>query len=358
MRASSEVRAMTDADVRLVDMTLRDGMHAVDHQFTPEEMADVAAALDAAEMDVVEVSHGDGMGGSSINYGFAAADTEEYLDAVVPELTDTELSVLLLPGIGTAEELDMAIDRGADICRIATHVTEADISEDHFDKVKDRGMEANGLLMLSHMAEPERILKEAKLMEEYGADAVYLMDSAGALLPNDVRDRISLLVDELSIDVGFHAHNNLGLGIGNTLAAIEEGAVTTDGCLRGLGAGSGNAQIEVLVGVLQKAGYDVNPDFFGVMDAAEDVLVPMIDDDEMPELDNDSLMLGYAGVYSSFLRHTRRVGEKYDIDPREILVELGEMEVVGGQEDLITDVAARLAEERDAGTAAEAASDD
>ncbi|MFC6873059.1 4-hydroxy-2-oxovalerate aldolase [Halobellus marinus] len=349
---------MTDADVRLVDMTLRDGMHAVDHQFTPEEMADVAAALDAAEMDVVEVSHGDGMGGSSINYGFAAADTEEYLDAVVPELTDTELSVLLLPGIGTAEELDMAIDRGADICRIATHVTEADISEDHFDKVKDRGMEANGLLMLSHMAEPERILKEAKLMEEYGADAVYLMDSAGALLPNDVRDRIRPLVDELSIDVGFHAHNNLGLGIGNTLAAIEEGAVTTDGCLRGLGAGSGNAQIEVLVGVLQKAGYDVNPDFFGVMDAAEDVLVPMIDDDEMPELDNDSLMLGYAGVYSSFLRHTRRVGEKYDIDPREILVELGEMEVVGGQEDLITDVAARLAEERDAGTAAEAASDD
>jgi 4-hydroxy 2-oxovalerate aldolase len=287
---------MTDSDVRLVDMTLRDGMHAVDHQFTPAEMADVAAALDAADMDVVEVSHGDGMGGSSINYGFAAADTEEYLDAVVPELTDTEHSVLLLPGIGTVEELDMAIDRGADICRIATHVTEADISEDHFNKVKDRGLEANGLLMLSHMAEPERILKEAKLMEEYGADAVYLMDSAGALLPNDVRDRISLLVDELSIDVGFHAHNNLGLGIGNTLAALEEGAVTTDGCLRGLGAGSGNAQIEVLVGVLEKAGYDINPDFFGVMDAAEDVLVPMIDDDEMPKLDNDSLMLGYAGV--------------------------------------------------------------
>jgi len=349
---------MTDADVRLVDMTLRDGMHAVDHQFTPGEMADVAAALDAAEMDVVEVSHGDGMGGSSINYGFSAASTEEYLDAVVPELTDTELSVLLLPGIGTVEELDMAIDRGADICRIATHVTEADISEDHFTKVNDRGLEANGLLMLSHMAPPERILEEAQLMEEYGADAVYLMDSAGALLPNDVRDRISLLTDELSIDVGFHAHNNLGLGIGNTLAALEEGAVTTDGCLRGLGAGSGNAQMEVLVGVLDKAGYDINPDFFGVMDAAEDVLVPMIADDEMPELDNDSLMLGYAGVYSSFLRHTRRVGEKYDLDPREILVELGEMEVVGGQEDLITDVAARLAEEKDAGAAAEAASDD
>ncbi|MFA1610923.1 4-hydroxy-2-oxovalerate aldolase [Halobellus rubicundus] len=347
---------MTDADVRLVDMTLRDGMHAVDHQFTPEEMADVAAALEAAEMDVVEVSHGDGMGGSSINYGFSAATTEEYLDAVAPELDDTRLSVLMLPGIGTVEEIDMAIDRGADMCRIATHVTEADISEDHFTKVKDRGLEANGLLMLSHMAEPERVLEEAQLMEEYGADAVYVMDSAGALLPQDVRDRVGLLTEELDIEVGFHAHNNLGLGIGNTLAALDEGATTVDGCLRGLGAGSGNAQIEVLVGVLEKAGYDINPDFFGVMDAAEDVLVPMINDDEMPELDNDSLILGYAGVYSSFLRHTRRAAEKYDLDPREILIELGDMEVVGGQEDLITDVASRLADE--SGAAAEAAGDD
>ena len=347
---------MTDS-VRLVDMTLRDGMHAVDHQFTPEEMADVASALDAAEMDVVEVSHGDGMGGSSINYGFSAASTEEYLDAVEPELTDTELSVLMLPGIGTIEEIDMAIDHGADICRIATHVTEADVSEEHFEYVKDQGLEANGLLMLSHMAEPETVLEQAQLMESYGADAVYVMDSAGALLPSDVRDRVSLLTDELSIDVGFHAHNNLGLAIGNSLAALDSGAVTIDGCLRGLGAGSGNAQMEVLVGTLEKAGYDVNPDFFGTMDAAEDVLVPMISDDEMPELDNDSLLLGYAGVYSSFLRHTRRAGEKYDIDPREILIELGEMEVVGGQEDLITDVASRLASEKDAETA-EAASDD
>jgi len=341
------VSPVTESDVRLVDMTLRDGMHAVDHSFTPEEMADVAAALDAADMDVVEVSHGDGMGGSSINYGFSAADTEAYLDAVVPELTDTDLSVLLLPGIGTVEELDLAIDRGADICRLATHVTEADVSQEHFEYVTDRGLEANGLLMLSHMAPPETVLEQAQLMEEYGADAVYVMDSAGAMLPEDVRERVSLLVDELSIDVGFHAHNNLGLGIGNSLAALEEGAVTVDGCLRGLGAGSGNAQIEVLLGAMDKAGYDVAPDFFGVMDAAEDVLVPMIGDDEMPELDNDSLLLGYAGVYSSFLRHTRRAGEKYDVDPREILIELGEMQVVGGQEDLITDVASRLAGEAD-----------
>ena len=339
---------MTDRDLRLVDMTLRDGMHAVDHSFTPEEMADVASALDAASMDVVEVSHGDGMGGSSINYGISAAETGEYLDAVVPELTDTELAVLLLPGIGTVEELDEAAEKGADICRLATHVTEADVSQEHFEYVTDRGLEANGLLMLSHMASPETILEQAQLMESYGAEAVYVMDSAGALLPSDVRDRVSLLVDELSIDVGFHAHNNLGMGIANSLAALDEGAVTIDGCLRGLGAGSGNAQMEVLVGVLEKAGYDVSPDFFGVMDAAEDVLVPMVTDDEMPELDNDSLLLGYAGVYSSFLRHTRRAGDKYDVDPREILVELGKMEVVGGQEDLITDVASRLAGDREA----------
>lgn len=337
---------MTDG-IRLVDMTLRDGMHAVDHGFTPEEMADVASALEEAGMDVVEMSHGDGMAGSSINYGISAASTEEYLDAVVPELTDTELSVLLLPGIGTVREIDMAADRGADICRIATHVTEADVSQEHFEYVTERGLEADGLLMLSHMAPPETVLEQARFMEEYGAEAVYVMDSAGAMLPGDVRERVSLLADELSITVGFHAHNNLGLGIGNTLAALEAGATTIDGCLRGLGAGSGNAQMEVLLGVLEKAGYDVSPDFFGVMDAAS-VLVPMISDDEMPELDNDSLVLGYAGVYSSFLRHTRRAGETYDIDPREILVELGEMEVVGGQEDLITDVASRLADERSA----------
>ncbi|GGM61038.1 4-hydroxy 2-oxovalerate aldolase [Halarchaeum rubridurum] len=337
---------------RVVDMTLRDGMHAVDHQFTPDQMAEIAGALDAADMDVVEVSHGDGMGGSSINYGMAAASTEEYLEAVAPQLSDTELSVLLLPGIGTVEELDMAADHGADICRIATHATEADISQDHFEYVKERGLEANGLLMLSHMATPETLLEQAQLMEEYGADAVYLMDSAGALLPGDVRERVSLLVDGLDIDVGFHAHNNLGLAVGNTLAALDEGAVTVDGCLRGLGAGSGNTQMEVLVGALDRAGYDVSPDLYGTMDAAEEVLLPMLDDDTMPELDNDSLMLGYAGVYSSFLRHARREGKRYGVDPRDILVELGEMEVVGGQEDLITDVAERLAEEQ--GNAVEA----
>lgn len=345
---------MTDVDLRLIDMTLRDGMHAVDHQFTPQQMADVAGALDDANMDVIEVSHGDGMSGSSINYGISAADTEDYLEAVVPELSDTDLSVLLLPGIGTVEELDLAADMGADVCRIATHVTEADISAEHFEYVKERGLEANGLLMLSHMASPDTVLEQAQLMEEYGADAVYVMDSAGAMLPSDVRERVGLLASELSIEVGFHAHDNLGLGIGNTLAGIKAGATTVDGCLRGLGAGSGNAQIEVLVGVLEKAGYEIQPDFFDVMDAAEDVLLPMLTEDTMPELDNDSLLLGYAGVYSSFLRHTRRAGEKHDVDPREILIELGEMGVVGGQEDLITDVASRL----DDGSPATVESDD
>ena len=333
---------MTDADVRLVDMTLRDGMHAVDHQFTPEQMREIAAALDDANMDVIEMSHGDGMGGSSINYGFSAATTEEYLDAVAPVVNNSKLSVLLLPGIGTVEHLKLAVEKGADVCRIATHVTEADVSQEHFEYLEELGLEATGLLMLSHMASPEKVLEQAKLMESYGADYVYVMDSAGAMLPNDVRERVSLLVDELDIGVGFHAHNNLGCGIANTLAGIEAGAETVDGCLRGLGAGSGNAQMEVLVGVLQKAGYTVNPDFFKVMDAAEDVLLPMLDEGTMPELDNDSLLLGYAGVYSSFLRHTRRVADRYDLDPREILIELGELGVVGGQEDMITNVAAEM----------------
>lgn len=329
-------------DVRLVDMTLRDGMHAVDHQFTPDQMRSIAGALDDAEMDVIEMSHGDGMGGSSVNYGFSAASTGEYLDAVAPAVSNSKLSVLLLPGIGTVEHLKLAVDKGADVCRIATHVTEADVSQEHFEYLDEFGLEATGLLMLSHMASPEKVLEQAELMQSYGADYVYVMDSAGAMLPSDVRDRVSLLAEELDIGVGFHAHNNLGMGVANTLAGIEAGAETVDGCLRGLGAGSGNAQMEVLVGVLQKAGYDAAPDFFGVMDAAEDVLLPMLSEETMPELDNDSLLLGYAGVYSSFLRHTRRVADRYDLDPREILIELGELGVVGGQEDMITNVAANM----------------
>lgn len=336
---------MTESDVRLVDMTLRDGMHAVDHQFSPDEMRAVAAALDEAEMDVIEMSHGDGMSGSSINYGFAAASNEEYLDAVADEIHNSKLSVLLLPGIGTVEDLELATSKGADVCRIATHVTEADVSQEHFEYVTGMGLEATGLLMLSHMEPPEKVLEQAKLMESYGADYVYVMDSAGAMLPSDARARVELLVEELDIGVGFHAHNNLGLGIGNTLAAVQAGAETVDGCLRGLGAGSGNAQIEVLVGVLKKAGYEVGPDLFGTMDAASDVLEPILTEDQMPTIGNSSLILGYAGVYSSFLRHTERVAEQFDLDPREILIELGEMGVVGGQEDMITDIASQMAKE-------------
>ena len=326
-------------------MTLRDGLHAIDHQFTPEQMRDIAAALVEAEMDVVEVSHGDGMSGSSINYGFSAASTEEYLAAVAPVLDETQLAVLLLPGIGTADDIELAASYGADICRIATHVTEADVSEQHFQYVTDLGMEAIGLLMLSHMAPPEKILEQALLMEGYGAESVYIMDSAGALLPSDTRERVELLSADLSIDVGFHAHNNLGLAVGNTLAAVDAGAVTIDGCLRGLGAGAGNAQIEVLLGVLKSAGYSVRPDFFRTMDAAETVLLPMLNADTIPEVDNTSLSLGYAGVYSSFLRHARRAATKFELDPRDILIELGRIGVVGGQEDMITEVAAEMAKQ-------------
>ena len=332
------------SDLRLIDMTLRDGMHAVDHQFTPAQMREIAAELDRSRMDVIEMSHGDGMGGSSINYGFSAATDEEYLDAVTDVISDSKLSVLLLPGIGTVEELELAANKGADICRIATHVTEADVSQQHFSFAEEVGLEPIGVLMLGHMASPETILEQARLMEGYGAECVYIMDSAGAMIPSDVRDRIGLLSEELSIDVGFHAHDTLGLGIGNTLAGIEAGAVSIDGCLRGLGAGAGNAQMEVLVGVLRKAGYDIAPDLFDTLDAAA-LLEEMIGEDALPEIDNSSLLLGYAGVYSSFLRHAERAADQFDVDPREILVELGEIGVVGGQEDMITDVAAELAEQ-------------
>lgn len=333
---------MAEPRIRMVDMTLRDGMHAVDHSFSPKQMGQVAAALDGAHVDVIEVSHGDGLGGSSINYGFAAASIEDYLEVVAPKLRYAKLAVLLLPGIGTVDDIDLAADHCAEICRIATHVTEADISKEHFEYVNDLGLEADGLLMLSHMEKPRKVLEQARLMEEYGADAVYVMDSAGAMLPQDVRERVELLSRELSVEVGFHAHNNLGLGVGNTMAAVNAGATTIDACLRGLGAGAGNAQIEVVVGVLEKAGYDVSANFFDIMDAANEVLEPMLSEEMIPRLDNDSLVLGYAGVYSSFLRHTRRVAEQYHLDPRQILVEIGNIGVVGGQEDVITKVAAQI----------------
>jgi 4-hydroxy-2-oxovalerate aldolase len=327
--------------IRLIDSTLRDGMHAVSHQFKPQDSAEIAAALDQAGVDTLEVSHGDGLGGSSFQYGFAAARDEDYLRAVSKVLKKAKLAVLLLPGIGTIEDLKVAADCGAKVVRVATHVTEADIAEQHIKAARKLGMEAIGFLMMSHMAEVDVIVRQAKLFESYGAEAVYVTDSAGALLPAQVAERIRAVKAAIALPVGHHAHNNLGLAIANSLAAIEAGADYIDACVKGLGAAAGNAQLEVLNAVLAKAGYETGIDLYKIMDVADDIVVPKMRRPQV--IDRNSLTIGYAGTYGSFLLHAIRAGERYKVDPRDILLEMGRRKTVGGQEDMILDVAYELA---------------
>jgi 4-hydroxy 2-oxovalerate aldolase len=329
--------------MRVVDTTLRDGMHSVAHQFTPEQMAAIAAAMDAAGIDTLEVSHGDGLGGSSLQYGRAAASDETYLQAVASVLKRSKLAVLLLPGIGVKEDLDMAANLGARVARIATHVTEADISEQHMGLAKKRGMEVMGFLMMAHMAPIEVMIHNGKLMESYGADYVYVVDSAGYMLPPEVQERVGALKEALNCRVGFHAHNNLGSAIGNTLAAIETGVDIVDGSLRAMGAGAGNTPTETLIAVLTRLGIETGVDLYKIMDAAKLVDPFKSQPKEGPDA---TLMLGYAGVYSSFLLHTARAAERFEVDPRDILVELGRRRIVGGQEDMIIDVAYELAQKK------------
>ncbi len=332
---------MENKQVAILDTTLRDGQHAMAHQFTPRQAADVARALDEAGVGTIEVSHGDGLAGSSIQYGFAAASDVELLEAVSAAITPGKLGVLLLPGVGTQEDLQMAKDHGAGAARVATHCTEADIAEQHIQLAGQLGMRPIGVLMMTHMIEPAKLVEQAKIMEASGAELVYMMDSAGAMLPRDVVARVDAMKSALGIKVGFHAHNNLSLAVANTLAAIEAGADSVDGCLRGLGAGSGNAQLEVLIGVLQKTGVETGVDFYKVMDAAERVVEPLMHRPQV--INNDGLMLGYAGVYSSFLLHARRAAARFDVDIRDVLIELGQLKTVGGQEDMIIDVAIEMA---------------
>ena len=327
--------------VNLVDTSLRDGMHSVSHAFTPAQMGVVAAALDPAGLRLIEVAHGDGLGGSSFQYGFAAASDLEYVEAVVGAAERTEVAVLLLPGIGTIKMLEEARQRGAGAVRVATHCTEADISAQHIASAREQEMTTIGFLMMSHMLEPAALAEQAALMESYGAEVVYVVDSAGALVPDGARQRVEALRERLEVEVGFHAHNNLGCAVGNSLAAVGAGATWVDGSLRGLGAGAGNAATEVLAAALDKAGVETGADVFALMDAAEDIVAPLLPRPQI--IDRASLMLGYAGVYSSFLRHTERAAEKYGVDPRELLVELGRRGVVGGQEDVIIEVAAQRA---------------
>lgn len=338
------LKSNSDKPIKITEVCLRDGSHVMQHQYTEDQVRRVARELDDAGMHYIEVSHGDGLGGSTLQYGKSLVDEMKLIEAAVDECKQSKVAVLLIPGIGTVHELKQARSLGAELVRVATHVTEADVSAQHISMARELGMESLGFLMMAHMAPVEKLVEQAKLMESYGAQAVYVTDSAGALLPDEVRERISALRNSLSIEVGFHAHNNLSLAVANTLVAIEEGATRIDGSIRCLGAGAGNAQTEVLLSVLDRMGVNLGIDIYKMMDVAENTVGPMIPRPQ--EINRGSLVLGYAGVYSSFLLHAERAGQRFGIDSRDILIELGKRKAVGGQEDMILDVAAELAKAR------------
>ncbi|WP_136414150.1 4-hydroxy-2-oxovalerate aldolase [Herbaspirillum sp. ST 5-3] len=328
------------------DMTLRDGMHPKRHQMTLEQMKSIAQGLDNAGIPLIEVTHGDGLGGSSVNYGFPAHTDEEYLGAVIPLMKQAKVSALLLPGIGTVDHLKMARELGVNTIRVATHCTEADVSEQHIGMARKLNMDTVGFLMMSHMASPEKILEQAKLMESYGANCIYCTDSAGYMLPEDVKARIGLLREKLKpeTELGFHGHHNLAMGVANSVAAIEYGANRIDAAAAGLGAGAGNTPMEVLIAVCARMGIETGVDVYKIQDVAEDLVVPMMD---FPiRIDRDALTLGYAGVYGSFLLFAKRAEKKYKVPARDILVEMGRRGMVGGQEDMIEDTALTMARER------------
>lgn len=332
------------AQVHVIDTTLRDGSHAVSHSYSPDQVREIASRLDQSGVFMIEVSHGDGISGSSYNYGFSKYKEMDLIAAAADVVKNAKLDVLLLPGIGTVADLRQAQSLGVSAVRVATHVTEADISAQHIRAAKELGMFAVGFLMMAHMASPEKIAEQAKLMESYGADYINIADSAGYLLPEDVAARVKAVREAVSIPVGFHAHNNLGLAIANSLSAIDAGAQYVDATLRGLGAGAGNAQLEVLAGVLQRKGVDTGLDFYKLMDIAEDVVEPLMQRPQV--IRNAPLMLGYAGVYSSFLLHVYRAADRFHLDPRDILVEIGKRGMVGGQEDKIVEIAYLLSQEK------------
>ncbi|MEW9673245.1 4-hydroxy-2-oxovalerate aldolase [Ammoniphilus sp. 3BR4] len=333
-----------NGEIKITEVALRDGSHAVAHQFTAEQVTRVAKALEEAKVPYLEVSHGDGLGGSSLQYGLSLTNEMELIEAAVSVCKHSKVAVLLLPGIGTVQHLKEAASLGAKMARIATLVTEADVSAQYIAKSKELGLETVGFLMMSHMAPLEKLVEQAKLMESYGADIVYMVDSSGALLPHQVKERISALRGSLNSEIGFHGHNNLSLAMANTLVAIEEGATRIDGSIRCLGAGAGNTQTEVLVAVLDRLGIQTGIDIYKIMDLAEDTIAPLLQAPQ--EIARDSLVLGYAGVYSSFLLHAKKAAERFNLESSEILIELGKRKVVGGQEDMILDVAAELANKK------------
>jgi 4-hydroxy 2-oxovalerate aldolase len=327
--------------VTLVDTSLRDGMSSVSHKFTPGQVAEISKGLDQAGISTIEVAHGIGLGASSIQYGFAAATDPEYVRAAVEATSQADIAVLYVPGIATLAELQGAIEAGATTARVAVHCTEADCAEQPIAWAREQGMRVMSFLMMSHKLDPDALAEQAVKLDSYGAHVIYVVDSAGALVPKDAGARVAALRNAVEADVGFHAHNNLGVGIANALTAADEGATYIDGSLRGLGASAGNAQTEVLAAAFERAGYDTGVDLFPLIDTAERIVAPLMTEPQI--IDETALVLGYAGVYSTFFHPTKRAAEKYGVKVRDILLELGRRGVIGGQEDMIIDVAAELA---------------
>jgi 4-hydroxy 2-oxovalerate aldolase len=337
------------ADLRITDSTLRDGSHAMRHRFTEEQVRAVVHALDRAGVEVIEVSHGDGLGGSSFNYGFSLTDEIALIRAAVAEAVRARIAVLLLPGVGTVDDLRRAREAGASVARIATHCTEADVSVQHFAAARDLGMETVGFLMLAHRLDPAALARQARIMVDAGAECVYVVDSAGALVLSDAQARVQALVTEIGAQagVGFHGHQNLSLGVANSVLAYQAGATQIDGALCALGAGAGNAPTEVLAATFARLGIATGVDVDEVLAAAEEVVRPIIP--RLPWMDRASVVQGYAGVYSSFLLHAQRAAERYGVPAHAILQRVGEAGYVGGQEDMIIDVALRLQAEKVSG---------
>ncbi|WP_228717273.1 4-hydroxy-2-oxovalerate aldolase [Allosaccharopolyspora coralli] len=334
-----------DRDIRVTDTSLRDGSHHKRHQFTVREVRDIVSALDGSGVPVIEVAHGDGLGGSSFNYGFSGTPEQELIIAAVETAVHARIAFLMLPGVGVTDDIRIARDNGASLCRIATHCTEADVAVQHFGLARDQGLETVGFLMMSHSQPPDVLARQARVMVDAGCQCVYVVDSAGALVLEQVSDRVSAIVAEIGDDaqVGFHGHENLGVGVANSIAAARTGAVQIDGSTRRFGAGAGNTPIEALVGVCDKLGVRTGVDFYAIADAAEDVVRPA-----MPEeclLDRSALVMGYAGVYSSFLKHAARQAERYQVSAADLLARAGQRRLVGGQEDQLIDIALELQRE-------------